>query len=85
MLDNDGLLDSAAQDRDPALEEALLVLRVVVREVLGEVAEAPGCRDRFHHLGPLWAFELGELGCERVALSDSHRFSGTLGHRRIVD
>ena len=85
MLDDDGVLDSAAQDRDPALEETLLVLCVVVGEVLGEVTEAAGGRDRFHHLGPLRALELGELGCERVALSDSHRFSGTLGHRRIVD
>jgi hypothetical protein len=85
VLDDDGVLDPAAKDRDPALEEALLVLGVVVSEVLGEVTEAPGGRDRLHHLGALRALEFGELGCERVALSDSHRFAGTLGHRRIVD
>ena len=85
VLDDDGVLDPAAQDRDPPLEQALLVLRVVVGEVLGEVAEAACRRDRLHHLGALGAFELGELGCERVALRDGHRFAGTLGHRRIVD
>ena len=85
MLDDDGVLDPAAQDRDPPFEQALLVLRVVVGEVLGEVAEAACGRDRLHHLGALGAFELGELGRERVALSDGHRFAGTLGHRRIVD
>ena len=85
MLDDDGVLDPAAQDGDPALEQALLVLCVVVGEVLGEVAEPPRGRDRLDHLGALRALELGELGCKRVALGDGHRFAGALGHRRIVD
>ena len=72
------------QDRDPALEQALLVLRVVVGEVLGEVAE-PACgRDRLDHLRPLRPLELGELGRERVSLRRGHRLGCALGHGCIM-
>ena len=84
MLDDDGVLDSVPQDRDPPLEQALLVLGVVVGEVLGEVAEAAcGC-DRLDQLRPLRAFQLGELGRERIALRRGHRLGCPLGHGSIM-
>ena len=57
------------------LEQALLVLRRVVLEVLGEVAEAAGGRDRLDDLLAPRALELGQLGLElrllgRVSWSD---------------
>src|SRR3990170_6650780 len=39
LVDDDRVVEAAAQDRDPALEQALLVLGGGVLEVLGEVAE----------------------------------------------
>ena len=62
LLDDDGGLEPRAQDRDPPLEQPLLVLGGVVLEVLREVAVAARDGDRLHDLGPLRPFELGELG-----------------------
>ena len=84
LLDDDGVLDSMAQDRDPPLEQALLVLGVVIREVLGEVAEAARGCDRLDELRPLRAFQLGELRGQRIALSCGHRLGCPLGHGSIM-
>ena len=53
---------AVAQDRDPPLEQALLVLRRVVLEVLGEIAVTAGDGDRLDDRLPAGSFELGELG-----------------------
>jgi hypothetical protein len=74
-----------AEDRDLPLQQPLLVLRVVVGEVLGQIAEAACRRDRLDHLGALRPLELGELGRQLVALGSGHRLGCALGHRRIVD
>ena len=66
-LDDHGVLEPGAQDRDLPLQQALLVLRGVVLEVLGEVAVPARGRDRLDDLLPLRALELGELGGELVA------------------
>ena len=71
-LDDDRAVEPRAQDRDPALEQPLLVLRVVIGEVLRQVAEAARGRDRLDGLRPPRALELGELGGERVALRHGH-------------
>src|SRR4029453_10387142 len=72
--------EPVAEDRDPALEEPLLVLGGVVLEILGQVAEAPGGLDRLDGLGPLRALELGQLRLEGLLLRLRHMF-GLLDHR----
>ena len=67
-LDDLGVLEPRAQDRDLALEQALLVLRRVVLEVLGEVAVPARDRDRLDDLLAARPLELGELGEELVPL-----------------
>jgi hypothetical protein len=84
VLDDDRVLDPVAEDRDPPLEQALLVLRVVIGEVLGQVAEAARRRDRLHQLGALGALELGQLRSQRVALGSRHRLGCALGHVLIM-
>ena len=64
VLDGDGAVQAFFQDVDAPLEEPLLVLRRVVLEVLGDVAELAGALDRFDDLPPPRTFELGELGLE---------------------
>ena len=53
---------------DPSLEQALLVLRSVVLEVLGEVAVLARGLDRLHDASAARPLELGELGLERRPL-----------------
>ena len=63
------MVEPVAKDRDPPLEQSLLVLRRVVREVLREVALRAGHLDRLDDLLALRPFELFELGGEpRVLL-----------------
>src|SRR5436190_77624 len=69
LVDHLGIVEARAQDRDPALEQALLVLRRVVLEVLGEVAVASRYRDRVDHRTPPRALQLRELCLELRALS----------------
>src|SRR5581483_2489266 len=63
-LDYLGVLEPGAEDRDLALEQALLVLRGVVLEVLGEVAVTAGGRDRLDDLLAPRPLELRQLGLE---------------------
>src|SRR5262249_38814707 len=56
------------QRADARLEQALLVLRRVVLEVLGEVAELARLLDRGDDLGAARALELGELLAQRLRL-----------------
>ena len=68
VLDGDRVVEALAQRADPRLEQALLVLRGVVLEVLGEVAELARRLDRLHGRLALRPLELGELGLEGGAL-----------------
>src|SRR6476660_4670304 len=61
LVDDRRVLEPVTQHPDPGLEQALLVLRGVVLEVLREVAVRPRGRNRLHDLLPLGALELGEL------------------------
>ena len=62
------LSSRCAQRADARLEEALLVLRRVVLEVLREVAELARRLDRGDDGGAARALELGELLAQRVRL-----------------
>jgi hypothetical protein len=61
-------VEPRAQVADAGLEEALLVLRGVVLEVLRQVAEFTRLRDRLHDLLAAWAFELRQLLAQRRRL-----------------
>ncbi|HEX9350777.1 MAG TPA: hypothetical protein VF877_05855 [Gaiellaceae bacterium] len=62
------------------LQQALLVLRRLVLEVSGEVAEVPGRRDRLDGVGPAGAFQLRELRLELPFLRKHHRLWLLVGH-----
>src|ERR1035437_9994140 len=68
LVDPLRVLEPRAENRDPPLEQSLLVLRRVVLEVLGEVAVAARDRDRLDDRLALRALELCELGLELRAL-----------------
>src|SRR5580765_2412974 len=82
-LDDLGVLEARAQDRDLALEQALLVLRCVVLEVLGQVAVAARDGDRLHDLLAARPLELGELGEELVPLGRGQVL--THSYARVLD
>src|SRR5262249_51322638 len=62
VLDGHRVIQALAQDADPGLEQPLLVLRGVVLEVLGQVAELARGLDRLHRFLAPRALQLGELG-----------------------
>ena len=62
------LTDPRPQLRDPRLEQPLFVLRSVVLEVLGQIAECAGRRDGLDRGSPARPFELRELGPHRLHL-----------------
>ena len=62
------MVESRPQRADARLEEALLVLRRVVLEVLGQVAELARFLDRRDDLLAARALELLELGPQRLGL-----------------
>ena len=64
VLDGHRVVQPVLEQCDPALEHALLVLRRVVLEVLGEVAELARALDRLDDLEALRPLELRELGLE---------------------
>ena len=68
LLDDLRQVEPRAQCADLRLEEALLVLRGVVLEVLGEVAELARLLDRGDDLGAARALELFELEPQRLGL-----------------
>ena len=68
LLDDLCVVEPVAEDHDPPLEQALLVLRRVVLEVLRQVAVGASGADRLDDLSALRAFELGELGGEASVL-----------------
>src|SRR5205823_11735071 len=74
-------VETIAQERNSPLEQALVVLRGVVLEVLGEVAEPPGGLDRLDGSRAARAFELGELGLQLRLLSLGQRLGFLAGHR----
>src|SRR5207342_1233543 len=68
VLDDLGVVEPVAEDRNPPLEQALLVLRGVVLEVLRQVAVRASGTDRLDHLATLRALELRERGGEASVL-----------------
>ena len=68
VLDDLGAVEPGAQRADARLEQALLVLRRVVLEVLGQVAELARLLDRRDDLGSPRTFELRELLAQRRSL-----------------
>ena len=80
VLHRDRVIEAIAQRADTRLEQALLVLRRVVLEVLGEVTELAGRLDRLHGRLALRPFELGELGLEGGALIRGQVFGSRFAH-----
>ena len=74
LLDDLRAVEARAQRADARLEQALLVLRGVVLEVLGEVAELARLLDRGDDLRAARAFELGELFAQRGGLLRGEAF-----------
>ena len=64
LVDDRGVLDQRLERLDPALDERLLVLGVLVLGVLGEVAVLLGVVDPLGDLGPLDGDHLVELRAE---------------------
>ena len=80
VLHRDRVIEALAQRADTRLEKPLLVLRRVVLEVLGEVAELAGRLDRLHGRLALRPLELGELGLEGGALIGGQVFGSRFAH-----
>ena len=70
LVDHLGRAQPLAENRDAALEQALLVLRRVVLEVLRQVAVPARDRDRLDDRLAPRPLELGELGRELLALGE---------------
>src|SRR5262249_38722741 len=70
------------QGPDPRLEQALLVLRGVVLEVLRQVAVLSRRLDRLDDRAPPWPLELSELGLERRPLRRGQVVGRRIAHRR---
>ena len=68
VLDHDGRPKALAQLGDTRLEEPLVVLRGVILEVLGEVAECAGRRDRLDRRRAPRPLELRQLRRKGLAL-----------------
>ena len=64
LVDDRGVLDQRLERLDPAFDERLLVLGVLVLGVLGQVAVFLGVVDPIGDLGPLDRDHLVELGAE---------------------
>ena len=79
--DDDGPVEPVAQHPDPPLEQALLVLRGVVLEVLREIAEAARGRDCLDGLRAARPFQLCEFGLEVLLLRLRELLDLLLGHR----
>src|SRR5205823_5926605 len=77
VVDDLGMVEPRAKRADARLEHSLLVLRGVVLEVLGEVAELPRLLDRGDDLGAARPLELRELAAQRLRL---FRCEPLLGH-----
>ena len=84
LVDEHRSLKAVAQDRDPALEQSLLVLGRVVLEVLREVAEAACRLDRVDDDGTARAFQLGQLGLELLLVRPRERLGLLSAHRKRV-
>jgi hypothetical protein len=69
------LVEPVAEDRDPPLEQSLLVLCRVVLEVLGKVAVAASHPDRLDDLVAFRPLELREFGHESRVLLAGHIFA----------
>src|SRR5205823_4363224 len=64
VLDQQDPAEAIAEQRDAPFQQALLVLRRVVLEVLRQIAEAARARDRLDDVRSARTFELGQLGFE---------------------
>ena len=64
LVDDRGVLDQRLEGLDPAFDERLLVLGVLVLGVLGQIAVFLGVVDPVGDLGPLDRDHLVELGSE---------------------
>src|SRR6188768_57438 len=73
LVDDDRAVQAIANRPDPGFEQTLVVLRGVVLEVLGQVAERPGRRDRLDDLLAARPLQLGELRLEPLLLGRRHR------------
>ena len=81
VLDRHRVVEPFAERPDPRLEEPLLVLRSVVLEVLGKVAELARRLDRLHGLLALRPLELGKLRLEGGSLLGGQLLGPRLAHR----
>ena len=73
LVDDDRPVQAIANRPDPGLQQTLVVLRRVVLEVLGQVAEASGRRDRLNDLPAARSLQLSELRLEPFFLVSRHR------------
>ncbi len=80
VLNRHRMVEALAQRPDPGLEEALLVLRRVVLEVLGEISELARSLDRLHGSLATRALELCELCLQRLALVRCQVLGSRLAH-----
>src|SRR4051794_18597974 len=80
LVDDDRAVQAIADRPDPGLQQTLVVLRRVVLEVLGEVAEPPRRRDRLNDLLAARPLQLGELRLELFLLGRRHRLGLVARH-----
>ena len=62
LVDDDRAAEALLELGDPLLEQGLLVLRVVVLGVLGDVTELTGLLDALGDLAPARGRKLGDVG-----------------------
>ena len=80
VLDRDRVVEALPQLADARLEQTLLVLRRVVLEVLGQVAERARHLDRLDRRLRLRPLELGELGLQGGVLLGGQLLDSRLTH-----
>ena len=78
LVDEQGAIEAVTEQRDASLEQALLVLRGVVLEVLGKVAKRARGGNRLDDVGAAGPFKPSELGLEFPLLRAGQRL-------RLVD
>ena len=84
LVDQHRVLEPRAQGSDARLEQALLVLRRVILEVLRQVAVLARSLDRLDDRLAARALELRELGGERLALRCRQLIDSRLAHGHSI-
>ncbi len=80
LVDDHRAVEAIAKQSYSSLEQALLVLRRVVFEILGEIAEAASRCDGLNGLGTARSLQLGQLGLELFLLSNRQRLGPLARH-----